>query len=262
MPLESVCPVLISVGFLLARRLHHYLFIVGYALTFSHVTITTASAFQLVALEATFALSFKSVALWANHTHAIEFVAVFAFYALAFPVFGIAPIASFTPTARLHLTASRASFALALYLVTSLTLVAFASVVEASLAPVRAIFSTLLYNNFSMAMVWCDAYAFLYWSASFATALSYCSVSFVDLKDFLFTYFLASMVMVISSAATTNIDHLLWSVARTVLVAVTVFLSVPGVTSGSAVFMVFNLFNLFRMIGVTRFFFTLHTEFV
>ena len=44
-PLKSVCPVLISVGFLLARRLHHYLFIVGYALTFSHVTITTASAF-------------------------------------------------------------------------------------------------------------------------------------------------------------------------------------------------------------------------
>jgi hypothetical protein len=152
-PIESVCPVLISVRFLLTWGLHHCLFIVGYALTFSHVTVTTASAFQLVALNATFALSFKSVALGANRTHTIEFVAIFAFYALAFPVFGIAPIASFTTSTRLHLTTSRASFALAIYLVASLTLVAFASVVEASLAPVRAIFSTLLYNNFSMAMV-------------------------------------------------------------------------------------------------------------
>ena len=106
-----------------------------------------------MALEATFALSFKSVALGANHTHAIEFVAIFAFNTLAFPVFGIAPIASFTFIARLNLTAFWASFTLALYLVTSLTLVAFASVVEASLAPVRAIFSALLYNNFSIAMV-------------------------------------------------------------------------------------------------------------
>jgi hypothetical protein len=70
------------------------------------------------------------------------------------------------------------------------------------------------------------------------------------------------MVMVISSAAATNIDYLLRSVAWTVLVAMTVFQSVPAVMSGSAMFTVFNFFSFFRMIGVTRFLFTLHAEFV
>ena len=57
MPLESVCPVLVS-----SRRLHNFdFFIVRFALTFSHVTVTATSAFHLLTLLATSA--FKLMAL-------------------------------------------------------------------------------------------------------------------------------------------------------------------------------------------------------
>lgn len=65
MPLESVCPVLVS------KTMHHFL--LSDALTFSHVTDTATSA-----------LIFKFETLRTSHTLAIKFATDFALFVTVF----------------------------------------------------------------------------------------------------------------------------------------------------------------------------------
>ena len=186
------------------------------------MALFATSAFKLVTLLAASALSFKSATLRTSLTHAIKFATFVAFYALAFKSFGIAPRTSFA-LARFYHTAFRTFFTLTIYFIASLTLVTFASVMEASLAPSFAIFFAL-YSN-SAAAVMCYKTA----------ALPNCSVSFVALSAFLRFFFphavvLADMVrfVIVTTTAATffncmTVERLISNVnnsVRTVMAAI------------------------------------------